>query len=159
MYRVGDKILHPLHGVGLVEAITEQEILGNKQKYYVVKLSLKNMTIMVPVGNSEEIGVRRIIKSEVIDEVLVGLKSKKTSEMPSNWNRRYKYNLDKIKTGNVHEVADVLRNLYIKDRKKGLSMGEKKMMDNAMQLLLGEIVCAKKMTMERARATVLAALV
>lgn len=158
MYRIGDKILHPLHGVGVIEAITEQEILGARHKYYVVQLSLKHMKIMVPVENSDEIGVRRIIKSEVIDEVLLGLKSKKTTDMPANWNRRYKYNLDKISTGNAHEVADVLRNLYLKDERKGLSMGEKKMLDNAMQLLVGEIMCAKKVTVDRARSYIMEAL-
>ncbi|MFA6448022.1 MAG: CarD family transcriptional regulator [bacterium] len=158
MFRIGDKILHPLHGVGLIEAITDQQVLGRDHKYYMVSLSMKNMKIMVPVESADEIGVRRIIKTEVIDEVLMDLKSKKTSEMPANWNRRYKHNLEKIKTGDVHEVAEVLRNLYLKDRKKGLSMGEKKMLDNAMQLLVGEISSAKKVTFEKAKAYVVEAL-
>jgi len=158
MYRVGDKILHPLHGVGVVSAITQQEVLGESKKYYVVNLSMRKMTIMIPVENADEIGVRRIIKSQVLDEVLESLKSRKTTDMPSNWNRRYKFNLDKIKTGDVHEVAEVLRNLYLKDKKKGLSMGEKKMLDNAMQLLLGEIVCAKRVTIDRARTYIMEAL-
>jgi CarD family transcriptional regulator len=158
MFRIGDKILHPLHGVGVIEAIADQEVLGKDHKYYMVNLTMKNMKVMVPVDSADEIGVRRIIKSEVIDEVLLDLKNKKTSEMPANWNRRYKHNLEKIKTGNVHEVAEVLRNLYLKDRKKGLSMGEKKMLDNAMQLLIGEIVCSKKVTMEKAKAYIVEAL-
>ena len=90
--------------------------------------------------------------------MLESLKSRKTTEMPSNWNRRYKYNLDKIKTGDVHEVADVLRNLYLKDKRKGLSMGEKKMLDNAMQILVGEIVCAKRVSVDRARHYIMDAL-
>jgi len=110
MFRIGDKILHPLHGVGVIESIADQEVLGKDHKYYMVNLTMKNMKVMVPVESADEIGVRRIIKSEVIDEVLLDLKSKKTSEMPANWNRRYKHNLEKIKTGNVHEVAEVLRN-------------------------------------------------
>jgi len=158
MFRIGDKILHPLHGVGIIEAIADQQVFGATHKYYMVNLSMKNMKIMVPVANADEIGVRKIIKSEVIDDVLEDLKSKKTSEMPANWNRRYKFNLEKIKTGNVHEVADVLRNLYLKDKKKGLSMGEKKMLDNAMQLLIGEIVCAKRVSVERAKTYITEAL-
>jgi CarD family transcriptional regulator len=158
MFRIGDKILHPLHGVGVIEAIADQQVFGKIHKYYMVNLTMKNMKVMVPVDNADEIGVRKIIKSEVIDDVLLDLKSKKTSEMPANWNRRYKHNLEKIKTGDVHEVAEVLRNLYLKDRRKGLSMGEKKMLDNAMQLLIGEIVCAKKMTAEKAKATIVEAL-
>ncbi|HOC92370.1 MAG TPA: CarD family transcriptional regulator [bacterium] len=158
MYKCGDKILHPLHGVGVVESIQDQEVLGMTKKYYIVNLTMKKMTVMIPMESCEEIGVRKIIKTQVIDEVLDGLKCKKTSDMPSNWNRRYKHNLDKIRTGDVHEVADVLRNLYIKDKRKGLSMGEKKMMDNAMNLIVGEIVCAKKMTMEKAKACVMEAL-
>ena len=158
MFRIGDKILHPLHGVGIIEAIADQEVFGNTHKYYMVHLTMRNMKIMIPVDNADEIGVRKIIKSEVVDEVLHDLKNKKTSEMPSNWNRRYKFNLEKIKTGNVHEVAEVLRNLYLKDKKKGLSMGEKKMLDNAMQLLVGEIVCAKRVTIERAKSYIVEAL-
>jgi len=158
MFRIGDKILHPLHGVGVIEAIADQEVRGSVKKYYMLNLTMKNMKVSVPVETVEEVGVRKIIKSEVVDEVLVDLKSKKTSEMPSNWNRRYKYNLERIKTGDVHEVAEVLRNLYLKDRKKGLSMGEKKMLDNAMQLLVGEIASARKLTIEKAKACVVEAL-
>ncbi len=158
MFRIGDKILHPLHGVGVIEAIADQEVLGITKKYYMVNLTMKNMKISVPVETVEEVGVRKIIKKEVIDEVLHDLRSKDTTEMPANWNRRYKHNLEKIKTGDVHEVAEVLRNLYLKDKKKGLSMGEKKMLDNAMQLLIGEIVCAKKLTTEKAKAVILESL-
>ncbi|HOO55923.1 MAG TPA: CarD family transcriptional regulator [bacterium] len=158
MYKVGDKILHPLHGVGIIESVTNQEVLGVIQKYYVVDLTLKNMRIMIPVDSAEEVGVRKIIKSEVIKDVLDALKSKKVTEVPSNWNRRYRHNFDKIKTGDVFEVADVLRNLHIKEQKKGLSMGEKKILDNAMSLLVGEIVCAKKVSVDKARTYIMDAL-
>jgi len=158
MFRIGDKILHPFHGVGVIEAIADQEVLGKVYKYYMVNLTMKNMKVMVRVDTADEVGVRKMVKPEVIDEVLHDLGSKKTSEMPANWNRRYKYNLEKIKTGDMHEVADVVRNLYIKDKKKGLSMGEKKMLDNTMQLLVGEIAATKKVSMDKAKAYIIEAL-
>ena len=142
LYGSGDEIFEEIHFVNCTYG----------------DINLKNMKIMIPVDNADEIGVRRIIKSQVINEVLESLKSRKTTEMPSNWNRRYKYNLDKIKTGDVHEVAEVLRNLYLKDQKKGLSMGEKKMLDNAMQILVGEIVCAKRVSVDSAKNCIMEAL-
>ncbi|HOX27930.1 MAG TPA: CarD family transcriptional regulator [bacterium] len=158
MYRVGDKILHPLHGAGVITAIAQQTVLGNIKDYYIVNLLMKNMTISLPVEGSDQNGVRKIVKSETIDEVIQGLKSKKVHEEPANWNRRYKANLDRIKTGDVYETAEVLRNLYLKDKRKGLSMGEKKMMDNAMQLLVGEISISKKVTLDKAKVYIMDAL-
>lgn len=151
MFKAGDKVLHPLHGIGLIEAVTEQEVLGEARKYYVVNLTLKKMTVMIPVDNAEEIGLRKIMKSQQIEQILKVLKDKKVSQMPTNWNRRYKFNLDKIKTGDIKEVAEVLKNLSVKEKKKGLSMGEKKMLENVRSLLVGEIVYSKNVDYDKAR--------
>lgn len=152
MYKTGDKILHPLHGVGIIEDITEEEILGQDRKYYIVNLTMKKMTVMVPMEQAEEIGVRKITKSHEIEEMLEILKDRKISKMPSNWNRRYKFNLDKIKTGDIKEYAEVFRNLSLKEQKKGLSMGEKKMLENVRSLIIGEIACAKNIDLKKASA-------
>jgi CarD family transcriptional regulator len=150
MFRSGDKILHPLHGVGLVESIKKQEVLGEMKEYYVVNLTMKRMKIMVPIDKCEEVGVRKITHSEQIDQVFSKAKGKKVTEMPANWNRRYKFNLDKIKTGDLKESVEVFRNLRSKERKKGLSMGEKKMLDNVRQLLVGEYAYSKNVKLEDA---------
>lgn len=151
MFKTGDKVLHPLHGIGLIEAVTEQVVRGESKKYYVVNLTLKKMTVMMPVENAEEIGLRKIMKSQQIEQILKGLKENKVSLMPTNWNRRYKFNLDKIKTGDINEVAEVLKNLSVKEKKKGLSMGEKKMLENVRSLLVGEIVYSKNVDYDKAR--------
>lgn len=150
MFEVGDRILHPLHGVGVVESLKTQEILGEKQQYYVVDLSMRRMKVMIPINKCEEVGVRRITNSEQIDQVFKKVKGKKVTDMPANWNRRYKYNLDKIKTGDLNEAAEVFRSLRIKEKAKGLSMGEKKMLDNVRQLLVGEYAYSKNINMEDA---------
>ncbi len=150
MFQIGDKILHPLHGVGLIESVTEQEILGNTKSYFVVSLTLKKMKIIFPVDKAEEIGIRKITNSEQIEDVFDLLKSRKITKMPTNWNRRFKFNLDKIKTGDIKEVAEVLRNLSLKEQHKGLSMGEKKMLDNVKVILAGEISVSKNVDHEQA---------
>lgn len=150
MFQLGDKILHPLHGVGVIESITSQEVMGQNREYFVVNLTMKRMTIMIPTNNAIEVGIRKITHTDQIEDVLDVLKDKIMSKMPTNWNRRYKYNLDKIKTGDIKEVAEVLKNLSLKEKKKGLSMGEKKMLDNVRTLLVGEIVVAKNMDYNQA---------
>lgn len=150
MFQVGDKILHPLHGVGTVERIQAQEVLGEQKDYFVVELSLRKMKVLVPTDKCEEIGVRRITNSEQIDEVFGILKCRKMTEMPANWNRRYKFNLDKIKTGDIKEAAEVLRNLRQKEKRKGLSMGEKKMLDNVRSLIVGEVAYSKNLELAEA---------
>lgn len=142
MFGIGDKIVYPMHGAGVIEAIEEKEILGKKRKYYVVKMPMGDMKVMVPVDNVDEIGIREIINSEEVEQVLAVLADDKT-KMPQNWNRRYRINMDKIKSGDIYEIASVVRNLMIREREKGLSTGERKMLSNAKQILISEIVLAK----------------
>ncbi|WIV13115.1 CarD family transcriptional regulator [Proteiniborus sp. MB09-C3] len=142
MFNIGDKIVYPMHGAGIIIAIEEKEILGKKRKYYIMKMPMGDMKVMVPIDSIEDIGIREVINDEEIEQVLAVLGDHKT-KMPQNWNRRYRANMDKIKSGDIYEIASVVRNLIIRDREKGLSTGERKMLNNAKQMLISEIVLAK----------------
>ena len=144
MYAIGDKILYPMHGAGIVETIEEKEILGELRQYYILRVSWGDMKMMIPVDTSYEIGVRYIISHDEIDAVVEVLQAD-TSEMPGNWNRRYRENMEKLKTGDILQVAEVVRNLIRTERKKKLSAGEKKMLANARQILQSELVLAGDM--------------
>ena len=139
MFNIGDKIVYPMHGAGIIIAIEEKEILGEKRKYYIMKMPIGDMRVMIPVDNIEEIGIREIISDKEIKEVFNVLKGN-IMKMPQNWNRRYRLNMNKIKSGNVFEIASVVRNLMIRDKQKGLSTGERKMLNSAKQMLISEIV-------------------
>ncbi len=147
VFNIGDKVVYPMHGAGVIEAIEEREVLGNKQKYYIMKLPIGEMQVMVPMENAEEVGLREIIDQEGVKKVIEILRGKK-SKMSSNWNRRYRANMEKIRSGDIFEVAEVVRNLAIRDAEKGLSTGEKKMLDSAKQILISELVLAQDATEE-----------
>jgi CarD family transcriptional regulator len=144
MYAIGDKIVYPMHGAGIIERIEEKEILGELRQYYVLNVPCTDMKIMIPVDTSDDIGVRNIIRKEEI-ETIVSVLHAASTEMPGNWNRRYRENMDKLKTGDLVQVAEVVRNLTRTERVKKLSAGEKKMLDNARQILLSEIALAGNM--------------
>jgi len=148
-FKVGDRVVYPMHGAGVIESIEEREILGQKKNYYIMRLPLGDMTVMIPTDNVEEIGLRSIISRDEVNRVLEVLKTPKT-KMSSNWNRRYRANMQKIKSGNIYEVAEVVRNLQIRDNEKGLSTGERKMLSNAKQILISELVLADDTDEERA---------
>lgn len=147
MFNIGDKIVYPMHGAGIIEGIEEKEILGEKRKYYIMKMPIGDMKVMIPVDSVNEIGVREIISNEEIGRVINILKGEKTS-MPQNWNRRYRTNMEKIKSGDIFEIAVVVRNLMLRDAEKTLSTGERKMLNNAKQMLISEIVLATDYTQE-----------
>ena len=142
IFKIGDKIVYPLHGAGVIESIEEREILGEKQKYYVMKMPIGDMKVMIPTNNASSIGVREIINETDVDGVINVLQNT-TTDMSTNWNKRYRENMVKIKSGNIYEVADVVRNLLCRDKDKGLSTGEKRMLNSAKQILVSEIVLAK----------------
>ncbi|HOQ37629.1 MAG TPA: CarD family transcriptional regulator [Acetivibrio sp.] len=144
MYSIGDKIVYPMHGAGVIESIEEKEILGNKQSYYVVKIPIGEMKVLIPTKNVEDIGIREVISEEDADKVFSVLKNKSVS-MSSNWNKRYRENMVKIKSGNIYDVAEVVRCLMLRDKEKGLSTGERKMLNNAKQILISELVLVKNM--------------
>ena len=147
MFNVGDKIVYPMHGAGVIDAIEEKDILGEKQAYYILKMP-GEVKVMVPTAKAEEIGVRSIIDKSSAEKVFRVLESDET-EMSMNWNKRYRDNMDKMKSGDIYKIADVVRNLAFKQKDKGsLSTGEKKMFSNARQILISELVLAEHATEE-----------
>ena len=147
MFNVGDKIVYPMHGAGTIDAIEEKDILGEKQNYYIIKMP-GEVKVMVPTAKAETMGVRNIIDKNMATYVLEILEKDET-EMSNNWNKRYRDNLEKMKTGDIYQVADVVRNLSFKQKEKGaLSTGEKKMLTNAKQILVSELVLAEHSSKE-----------
>ncbi|MTV49507.1 CarD family transcriptional regulator [Heliobacillus mobilis] len=141
MFSIGDKVVYPMHGAGVIEAIEEKEVLGKKRKYYVMKLSIGDMRIMVPIGNTDDIGLRQVADEEGISQVMEVLQQKR-STASNNWHHRYRANLDKMKSGDILAVAEVVRNLVHRNQDKGLSTGERRMLENAKQILISELVLA-----------------
>ena len=143
MFDIGDNIVYPNHGAGTIVDVEVKEVLGEKKEYYVMKLPIGDMKVMIPKDNVEEIGLRNVIDEETVENVYKVLAGEQ-SEMSQNWNRRYRANTEKIKTGDIFEVAEVVRNLTIRDIVKGLSTGEKKMLGNSRQILISELVLAEE---------------
>jgi len=142
MYNVGDKIVYPMHGAGIIESIEEKEILGKRCSYYIMKIPIGDLKVMIPTDNVEDIGIRDVVSISEADRVFKTLAIEQ-NELSSNWNKRYRENMVKIKSGNIFEVADVVRSLMQRDRDKGLSTGERKMLNSAKQILVSELVLAK----------------
>lgn len=149
LFKIGDKVVYPMHGAGIIESIEEKEILGETRRYYIMRIPVGNMKVMIPMDNVDSIGLREVASMDVIRTVEQVLQTEETP-MSSNWNQRYRANMDKIRSGDIVEVADVVRNLVQRERQKGLSTGERKMLDNARQILVSEIVLAKEMVAEEA---------
>lgn len=141
MFNIGDKIVYPMHGAGTIVSIEEKDILGETQSYYTLEMP-GAVKVMVPTAKAEDIGVRNIIDNECANEVFKIL-SNDSTEMSMNWNKRYRDNMEKMKSGDIFEIADVVRNLSFKQKEKGLSTGEKKMLLNARQILVSELVLAQ----------------
>ncbi|HHU29765.1 MAG: CarD family transcriptional regulator [Bacillota bacterium] len=146
-FHVGDKVVYPMHGAGIIEAIEEKEILGERKKYYIMKIPIGDMKVMIPLDSVEQIGLREVIDDEGVKQVF-SILQESHSEMSSNWNHRYRSNLEKIKSGDIFQVAEVVRNLAFREKKKGLSTGERKMLDSARQILVSELVLAQETTEE-----------
>ena len=122
LYSVGDKVVYPHHGAGKIVKKEQKEILGQRREYLTIQILYNDMTVMVPTENADKAGLRKVIGEETVDEVLAVLRDDGT-QMPKNWNRRFKHNRDKIKTGDIFELAEVVRNLSIRPLDKGLSTG------------------------------------
>ncbi|HYG60690.1 MAG TPA: CarD family transcriptional regulator [Symbiobacteriaceae bacterium] len=149
MFNVGDKVVYPMHGAGIIEAIEEREVLGRRATYYVMRLPISEMQVMVPCEHSRNTGLRQVTSEQALQGVLEVLRARK-SAMVKNWNHRYRANMEKIKSGNILDLAEVVRNLSQRDREKGLSTGERKMLDSARQILLSEIILAKNVELDQA---------
>lgn len=139
MFDIGDNIVYPLHGAGTIVDIEEKEILGRRMKYYIMQMPIGDMEISIPVDKAAEIGIREVFSKDQISDVLYVLEGD-LSKMSDNWSRRYRENLDRIRTGDIFELAAVVRNLTIRDKEKGLSTGEKKMLNNATKMLVSEMI-------------------
>jgi CarD family transcriptional regulator len=142
VYNVGDKVVYPHHGAGKIVEISECQVGAECRYYLTIQILHNDMTVMVPVESAERAGIRAVVDSLVVDEV-VGVLRDDPTRMPLNWNRRYKHNRDKIKTGDVFEVADVVRNLALREASKGLSTGEKQMFGKVKKILASEFMYAK----------------
>lgn len=142
MYHIGDSVVYPLHGAGVIVSIEEREVLGERKKYYIMEMPIGGLRVMIPMDNLLQIGVRDVISTQKADEVLHDLEGYCEVET-SNWNRRYRENMDRIKSGDIFEVSHVVKTLMHRDYEKGLSTGERKMLNSAKQILVSELVMAK----------------
>ncbi|MEF9917937.1 MAG: CarD family transcriptional regulator [Eubacterium sp.] len=153
MYEIGDKIVYPMHGAGVVKTIEEKEIFDVTQMYYLMEIVSEGMEILIPVDRADESGVRNIVTPDVIDQMLESL-TEPMDPMNGNWNKRYQENMEQLKSGDIFDVARVVRNLTLLDRKKGLSTGEKKMLTSARNFLISEMVLVKGKNKEEALAII-----
>ncbi|BAD42107.1 CarD family transcriptional regulator [Symbiobacterium thermophilum] len=149
MFQVGDKVVYPMHGAGIIEAIEDREVLGERKRYYVLRLPVADMQVLVPCDGPQSTGLRAVMSEQVFQQVLEVLRSRPT-QAEKNWNHRYRMNMEKIRSGDVLALAEVVRTLSQREREKGLSTGERKMLDSARQILLSEIVLIRGLELEQA---------
>jgi len=149
VFDIGDKVVYPHHGAAIVERREVKEAFGEKREYLVLRLAYGDLTLMVPADNTEGVGLREVINDEEVEEVFAVLR-KKEARMPTNWSRRYKNHSEKLRSGDIYQVAEVVRNLSIRDKDKGLSAGEKRMLSRARQILVSELTFALDVNEEEA---------
>jgi CarD family transcriptional regulator len=152
-FDVGDKVVYPHHGAAIIERREQREFGGEVRDYLVLRLAYGDLTLMVPADNVEEIGLREVINDEEVEEVFAVLR-KKEARMPTNWSRRFKNHVEKLKSGDIYQVAEVVRNLSIRERERGLSAGEKRMITKARQILISELAFATHESEEKAEAMI-----
>ena len=148
MFDVGEKVVYPHHGAGTVVKKEKRTVLGEEREYLTIQILHNDMTVNVPTENAEKVGLRGVIDEETVELVLKALTGNGTV-MPKNWNRRFKHNREKMKTGDIFELAEVVRNLSLRDQDKGLSTGEKQMFVKAKKILASELMYASRWTRRR----------
>ena len=153
MFKIGDKVVYPMHGAGVIEKIEEKEIFGEKKSYYILEIPHGRLQLMVPIDKCQEAGLRGIVSQKDMDEVIKVLAGKSTP-MDDNWNRRLRDNNEKLKSGDPKQVAEVIRNLVRIEREKKLSAGEKKLLNTALQILSSEMVLVNGITETQADAII-----
>ena len=158
MFKVGDIVVYPAHGVAEVDSVEDREISGSKMSFIILKILDTQMTVMVPVANVKNVGIRELIKNKGIDKVVDILKQRSVQVDNQTWNRRYREYMEKIKSGSAYEIAEVLRDLNILKRGKELSFGERKMYDTAKNLLVNEISISRKLEKKDAEKMILSAM-
>lgn len=149
-FKVGDQVVYPHHGVATIEKIEEKDVLGEKKTYLVLRLDTGDLTLMVPADNVKDVGIRDTIEKDQVDKVLKILKKGEITDQAENWSRRFKANQERIRSGDIQEVAEVVRNLSLREREKGLSTGEKRMLNKAREILTGELAVAMSVDTEEA---------
>ncbi|HIT02736.1 MAG TPA: CarD family transcriptional regulator [Candidatus Enterenecus merdae] len=153
MYRIGDKVVHPMHGAGVIDSIVQRKVNGQMKDYYLLNLSNGNMMVMIPTDNTREIGVRPVVSGQEATRLIQAMESIQV-DMTQNWNRRYRENMSRIKSGDLLEVARVVKGLACRDHQRGLSTGERKMLHVAKQILISELVLAQSLPYETVEARV-----
>ena len=148
MFEIGDKVMYPMHGAGVIVGVEEREILGEVRKYFVLSVSKKSVKVLLPIDNLEKTGIRNIVSEKEADEA-IDFFLHITEDENSNWNKRYRENIDKLKSGNIRDVAYVTKTLLLRDRRKSLSNAERKILSNAKSVLLSELETAKNMTCDQ----------
>jgi CarD family transcriptional regulator len=148
-FKVGETVVYPHHGAALIEAIESRVIKGEERKYLVLKVTQGDLTVRVPADNVDLVGVRDVVNQEGLDRVFEVLRAPHTEE-PTNWSRRYKANLEKLASGDVIKVAEVVRDLWRRERDRGLSAGEKRMLAKARQILVSELALAEHTNEDKA---------
>lgn len=146
-YRVGDTVVYPHHGAAVIEKREKRNLGGEERDYLVLRLTYGDLTLMVPADATDEVGLRSVVTKKEVDEVLKVLK-RRDGSMPTNWSRRFKANYEKLRSGDIFQVAEVVRNLALRERDKGLSAGEKRMLTKSKQILVSELSAAMKRTDE-----------
>ncbi len=141
MFRKGDTVVHPEHGAAVIEDLCVREFDGEKRKYFKLRVSYGELTLMIPIESTEEVGLRSVVSKNEVKKVLKVLQEDET-KMASNWSRRFKNNIEKLRSGDIYQVAEVVRNLSIRERDRGLSAGEKRMITKARQILVSELTYA-----------------
>ena len=149
MFRIGDKIVHPMHGAGVVDGIVQRKVNGVVRDYYTLKLPIGGMLVMIPTDHCEQIGVRAILSGDEAEKVLDQITDVQV-EMQSNWNHRYRENMERLKSGDLMEVAKVVKGLMLRENRRGLSNGERKMLHSAKQILVSEIGLAQSISYQEA---------
>lgn len=149
MFKVGDKIVYPMHGVGQIDGIEKKVVLGKRNEYYMITIINNGMKVMIPVNNAKEIGIRSIIPKKDIKKVL-GILSAAAESIEEDWKLRYQNNIDKVKSGSIYEVAEVARDLFKRGNEKELSIMERKLYENAYQLITYEVAMAKSIDIDEA---------
>ena len=147
MFKIGDRIAHPMHGAGVIDRIEEKKINGRLRQYYILKIPVSGIVVMIPTDSTEAIGVRPIITADKAEKIINSLANIE-SDMTQNWNRRYRENMLRIKSGDLIEVAKVIKGLMERDSQKGLSTGERKMLHSAKQIFISEIVLSENASYE-----------
>ncbi len=149
MYKIGDRIVYPMHGAGTIVGVETKEMLGEEYQFYILKMPIADIRISIPVSNIDNMGIRPVMTKEEGVAVLEVL-SQESTQMSSNWSQRYRQNMENLKTGDPMEIAEIIRNLQIRDMEKGLSTTEKKMLTNSKRMLVSELIISGSLSAEEA---------